>query len=221
MKALIILSLILLVLILFNMLRVGVFVSYVSDEAARLSLVLGPLHISILPKKKKKKKKEKKPKEKKEKEPKKKKVERVPIKNRITFEDITDVLHAIGQAIHRFRSKIVIHRFKFWFVSSHEDPYKTVKTYNQVNNALCILGTWTDPNLVIRKSDIKTATDFIVGKNYLDFELKMTIRIGQILVIGFILISKLLKVLFRFLRRSRKMNKLSEVLDPGKGVQIP
>ena len=220
MKALIILSLILLVLILFNMLRVGVFVSYVSDEAARLSLVLGPLHISILPKKKKKKK-EKKPKEKKEKEPKKKKVERVPIKNRITFEDITDVLHAIGQAIHRFRSKIVIHRFKFWFVSSHEDPYKTVKTYNHVNNALCILGTWTDPNLVIRKSDIKTATDFIVGKNYLDFELKMTIRIGQILVIGFILISKLLKVLFRFLRRSRKMNKLSEVLDPGKGVQIP
>ena len=160
-------------------------------------------------------------KEKKEKEPKKKKVERVPIKNRITFEDITDVLHAIGQAIHRFRSKIVIHRFKFWFVSSHEDPYKTVKTYNQVNNALCILGTWTDPNLVIRKSDIKTATDFIVGKNYLDFELKMTIRIGQILVIGFILITKLLKVLFRFLRRSRKMNKLSEVLDPGKGVQIP
>ena len=220
MKALIILSLILLVLIMFNMLRVGVFVSYVSDEATRLSLVLGPLHISILPKKKKKKK-EKKPKEKKEKEPKKKKVERVPIKNRITFEDITDVLHAIGQAIHRFRSKIVIHRFKFWFVSSHEDPYKTVKTYNQVNNALCILGTWTDPNLVIRKSDIKTATDFIVGKNYLDFELKMTIRIGQILVIGFILISKLLKVLFRFLRRSRKMNKLSEVLDPGKGVQIP
>ena len=220
MKALIILSLILLVLILFNMLRVGVFVSYVTDEAARLSLVLVPLHISILPKKKKKKK-EKKPKEKKEKEPKKKKVERVPIKNRITFEDITDVLHAIGQAIHRFRSKIVIHRFKFWFVSSHEDPYKTVKTYNQVNNALCILGTWTDPNLVIRKSDIKTATDFIVGKNYLDFELKMTIRIGQILVIGFILISKLLKVLFRFLRRSRKMNKLSEVLDPGKGVQIP
>ncbi|MBQ2565276.1 MAG: hypothetical protein II564_06795, partial [Oscillospiraceae bacterium] len=82
MKALIILSLILLVLILFNMLRVGVFVSYVTDEAARLSLVLGPLHISILPKKKKKKKKEKKPKEKKEKEPKKKKVERVPIKNR-------------------------------------------------------------------------------------------------------------------------------------------
>ena len=220
MTALIILSLILLVLILFNMLRVGVFVSYVTDEAARLSLVLGPLHISILPKKKKKKK-EKKPKEKKEKEPKKKKVERVPIKNRITFEDITDVLHAIGQAIHRFRSKIVIHRFKFWFVSSHEDPYKTVKTYNQVNNALCILGTWTDPNLVIRKSDIKTATDFIVGKNYLDFELKMTIRIGQILVIGFILITKLLKVLFRFLRRSRKMNKLSEVLDPGKGVQIP
>lgn len=220
MKALIILSLILLVLILFNMLRVGVFVSYVSDEATRLSLVLGPLHISILPKKKKKKK-EKKPKEKKEKEPKKKKVGRVPIKNRITFEDITDVLHAIGQAIHRFRSKIVIHRFKFWFVSSHEDPYKTVKTYNQVNNALCILGTWTDPNLVIRKSDIKTATDFIVGKNYLDFELKMTIRIGQILVIGFILITKLLKVLFRFLRRSRKMNKLSEVLDPGKGVQIP
>lgn len=220
MKALIILSLILLVLILFNMLRVGVFVSYVSDEAARLSLVLGPLHISILPKKKKKKK-EKKPKEKKEKEPKKKKVERVPIKNRITFEDIADVLRAIGQAIHRFRSKIVIHRFKFWFVSSHEDPYKTVKTYNQVNNALCILGTWTDPNLVIRKSDIKTATDFIVGKNYLDFELKMTIRIGQILVIGFILITKLLKVLFRFLRRSRKMNKLSEVLDPGKGVQIP
>ena len=220
MKALIILSLILLVLILFNMLRVGVFVSYVTDEAARLSLILSKLHISILPKKKKKKK-EKKPKEKKEKEPKKKKVERVPIKNRITFEDITDVLHAIGQAIHRFRSKIVIHRFKFWFVSSHEDPYKTVKTYNQVNNALCILGTWTDPNLVIRKSDIKTATDFIVGKNYLDFELKMTIRIGQILVIGFILITKLLKVLFRFLRRSRKMNKLSEVLDPGKGVQIP
>lgn len=220
MKALIILSLILLVLILFNMLRVGVFVSYVSDEAARLSLVLGPLHISILPKKKKTKK-EKKPKEKKEKEPKKKKVERVPIKNRITFEDITDVLRAIGQAIHRFRTKIVIHRFKFWFISSHEDPYKTVKTYNQVNNILCILGTWTDPNLVIRKSDIKTATDFIVGKNYLDFELKMTIRIGQILVIGFILITKLLKVLFRFLRRSRKMNKLSEVLDPGKGVQIP
>lgn len=220
MKAIVILSLILLALILFNMLRVGVFASYVSGEAARISLILGAVHIPILPKKKKKKK-DKRPKEKKEKEPKKKKPERVPITHKITFEDISDVLHAIGKAIHRFRSKIVIHRFKFWFISSNEDPYKTVKTYNQINNALCILGTWTDPNLVIRKSDIKTATDFNVGKNYLDFELKMTIRIGQIIAIGFILITKLLKVLFRFLRRSRKMNKLSEVLDPGKGVPIP
>ena len=174
MKAIVILSLILLALILFNMLRVGVFASYVSGEAARISLVLGAVHIPILPKKKKKKK-DKRPKEKKEKEPKKKKPERVPITHKITFEDISDVLHAIGKAIHRFRSKIVIHRFKFWFISS----------------------------------------------NYLDFELKMTIRIGQIIAIGFILITKLLKVLFRFLRRSRKMNKLSEVLDPGKGVPIP
>ena len=53
MKAIVILSLILLALILFNMLRVGVFASYVSGEAARISLVLGAVHIPILPKKKK------------------------------------------------------------------------------------------------------------------------------------------------------------------------
>lgn len=221
MKALIICGLILLVLVLFNMLRVGVSVSFVSDEVFNLSLVIGSVKIPILPKKKTKDRKKKKEKKEKEKSPKKKKPETVPVTRRITFDDIIDILQAVGSAIRRFRSKIVIHNFKFWFVSSNNDPYKTVQTYNRVNNVLCILGTWTDPNLIIRRSDIKTATDFNVEKNYIDLNLKMTIRIGQIIVIGFILVAKILKVLFRFLRRSRKMTKLAEVLDPGKGVQIP
>lgn len=217
MKAMFIILGILLFLILINSLRIGIHAAFVTEEPFYLSIVIGSFKIKIIPKKRKTKTKKKN--KEKSKKPKKSREDEIPLIKRITLDDISDLLTAISHAIRRFRKKIVIHNLKFWFISSSSDPYKTIQTYNLVNNIICILGTITDPNLIIKESDIQTATDYTVCKNYIDFDLIITIRIGQIMAIGGIFIFRMFKIALRFLKRSYKMKKTFQVMEYREGTK--
>lgn len=215
MKTAVIIAVILVAVLLIGLIRVGIDIIYISDERTEVSVVAGWLKFKILPKKKKAIKKVKK---KKAKDKKKKDEPQVSIIKAVSLDDILGLFNAVAKATKRFRKSLIIHRFKFWFVSSNEDPYKTVQTYNRVNYALCRIGSFTDPNIIIKESDIKTATDFNVGKNFIDSELKCTIGIGQLLAIGTAFAVSAIKILFRILKRYRTLKKNQSVRELKEGV---
>lgn len=215
MKAALIIAVIIVAIFLIGLIRVGVDFIHISDEKTEISVIVGLLKIKIFPRKKSKPKhvKEKKPKEKKKKDK-----PEVSIIKAVTLDDMGDLFKALSNVVKRFRKSIVVHRFKFWFVSSNEDPYSTISTYNKVNYLLCRLGSVTDPNIVIRDSDIRTATDYNVGKNYVDTEVKCTVGIGQLFVMGTSFLISALKIAIRIIKKYRILKKNQSVREVREGV---
>ena len=216
MKTAIIIAVIIVALFLIGLIRVGVDVIYISEEKTEISIIAGLLKIKLFPKKKTKQN-SKNPKKPKKEKPKKDKPA-VSIIKAVTLDDVINLMNALMRVIKRFRKSIVVHRFKFWFVSSNEDPYATISTYNKVNYVLCRIGSLTDPNIVIKKSDIRTATDFNVGKNYIDTELRCTVGVGQLLIMGTAFVVSAIKIGFRVLKRYKVLKKNQSVRELREGV---
>lgn len=214
MLALKIIGAIVLIITLINLIAVGVDVSYADGEAVVSAKVMGRL-IQIFPKParaEKKPGKEKKHKKKKESAAQEKpgdegKKSGPPIPMDFSKDEIVSLLKVSLRAAGRFRRKLCVDRFKFWFVSSDPDPYLTVKVYNYVNGAICTLGALAESSLRVKNSDIRTATDFAVGENFIEFGFAMSIRIGQIVGIGISAGFAAVKILIRHKRKQKKLLK--------------
>ena len=211
MLALKIIGAIILVIVLINLIPVGVDVKYENDEAAVSAKVCGRL-ILVYPKPPGKEKKEKKPKKKKaekkaEPESEKKAKPKPSIPKDFSREEITSLVKVVLKAAGRFRRKLCVDRFKFWFVSSDPDPYQTIMIYNYVNDAICSLGAAAEASLRIKKSDIRTAADFSVGEPFIEAGIALSIRIGQIIGIGLSAGIAVLRILSRHKKQLKKMQK--------------
>jgi len=209
----IILGIIILLLVIINLTSVGVDVSY--DEGFKLSAKLNWHKIQLIPpsgkKKPKKPKKEKpdkpQPEEEKKEEPKEEKPSKLKSLN-ITLDDILTLIRIVLNLIGSFKRKIKINNFKFWFVSSDKDPYFTIQVYNIVNDLLSVFCAATEYTNKVSKSDIRTATDFNVGKPYLLFDLSFSIRIGQVVSVGFHAGIAVLKLLLKKKKENKKKLKI-------------
>lgn len=215
MLALKIIGAIVLVIALINLIAVGVDVNYADGQARVCAKICGRL-IQIYPKppgKEKKAKKEKKHKKKKDtgeaekggEEKKEKKKRGLP--GGFSKEEITELVRVVFKAAGRFRRRLCVDRFKFWFVSSDPDPYATITTYNYVNDAVCTLGALADNAFRVKKRDIRTAADFSVGKPFIEVGLALSIRIGQIVRISLAAGTAALKILLRHKKQQKRLQK--------------
>jgi hypothetical protein len=215
--ALKIIGAIVLVIVLINLIAVGADVRYEDGEVRASAKVCGHL-FQIYPKppgKEKKPKKEKKKHGKKKAEEqkeeqegeKKKKKEKLSLPKDFSKEEILEIAKVGIHAAGSFRKKLSIDVFKLWFVSSDPDPYKTVMTYNYVNDAVCTLGILADRAFRVKKSDIRTATDFNVGTPFIEARLALSIRIGQIVHIGLAAGISALKIMRRHKKEHKKLPK--------------
>ena len=183
------LAIILAVLLLIALTPVGAAAEY-ADKSITLSAVAGLIRIRLLPRPEKKpgkKKKEKKPKNKKEKKPKPKKTgEKKPAaKKPGTVKLLMNLLPVAGKALNRFRKKLTINELTVWYLVASDDPYKTAMTFGAMNAGV-------DPVLMalgkifhIKKKDIRTSVSFETSEPLIYVRAKLTIRIWQILYIGF------------------------------------
>jgi len=216
MSSVVIIAAILLLLLLILLTTVGIDAAF-TDGVVSVSIYIDGFRKRIFTtdknlKKKKKKNSKKKDKNnfdhtKKKKKKKKDDEEKESLLKRLTISEIFDIIKIIFRTISKFRKKIVVKLFKFWFVSSYDDPYKTVKQYNLINTVFGFLGPVADQALLLKKTDVKTATDFDVGKPYYDARLVLYIRIGQILAIVFSAIFAFIKIIIRHNRKERRLNK--------------
>jgi hypothetical protein len=209
--ALIIIGAIVLVIFLINLIPVGVDLRYADDVLTVYAKADGKL-IQLVPKPEKKPKKEKKSKKEKKKkaeEPEEEKPKGDKLKKLaeggVTKEEIVSLLKVVLSAAGKFRRKLYVRTFKFWFVSSDPDPYTAVMTYNYVNDALCGLGTIADQSLRFGKCDVRTAVDFDVGVPFVEAQVAVTIRIGQIVGIGISAGIAALKIIRKRKKRIKKL----------------
>lgn len=203
----------------FNLIPVGVAVSLIDDKL-RLAAKADGLRIQLIPKppekekkpKKEKKKKEKKPKPPKEEKPVEEKQKGLPLG--LTLDDVFEIVKKVLQRLNRFKHQFVVDDFMLHFTASEADPYYTAMTYVYVNEALCILAPMCRRSFKVKKSDVSTDLDFMANRFRLDFALEMSIRIGQIVGLGFGIAFAALGVVLKARRRQKKEEKRLKKLPP-------
>ena len=167
-------------LTLLNLLRVGVSAGY-EAQAFSVSARVGPLTIPVWPRpsaeEPKKPKKEKPPKE--PKAPQEQGAEK-----KLDFDTILALAKLALKAAGSFRRKLTVELFRLVFVAGSSDPYETAMQSAYVQAALGGLRPLAERALHIQERDVQVGADFTADKPRIEARLTLTIRIGQIVVIG-------------------------------------
>lgn len=188
-----------LLLVAFNLLRVGVDAAY-EDGIVSLRLKAGPVHLTILPKKPKPEKPKKK----------KKKNEGAATgakKSRKRIVSLSEILHLARlalEAVGAFRRKLQVDLLRLHLRVGTEDPYNTAMTYAYLRAAIGGLAPLAERTLTIRERDVQLGADFSDPGVSGTARLILTIRIGQIVAIALVFLWKARSTLLEILKKNKK-----------------
>lgn len=161
-------------LILLSLLRVGVSAGY-EAQTASVSARVGPVTIPVWPRPPAAEK------------PKQEKAAKEPREGEQEQPDL-DTIFALAKlalkALGKFRRKLTVELFRLVFIAGASDPYDTAMQYAYVNAALGSLRPMAERAFHIKKRDVQVGTDFTADRPQIEVRLALTIRIGQIVVIG-------------------------------------
>ena len=202
------------ILILLGILPLGVSVNYDADGAV-VRVIAGPLKIKVfpLPKKEKKPKQEKKAKEvKQEKKPKAgkktpdpKQTEDAPEKKK-SGGPITDFLPLVGvvlKFLDGFRRKLRVNVLDLKIVMAADDPCDLALNYGKAWAAVGNLMPQLERVFVIQKRNIDVECDFTADKTLVNARLDLTITLGRILGLVFVLIGRAVVTLIKILLKRK------------------
>ena len=174
------------ILVLLAITPVGVHARYNSDGIL-LRAIVGPVKITLLPRKKKETKREstEKPvKPKKEKVPKQKKKPDEPADNQEKGGSVTDflpLLQLVFDFLGEFRRKLRVNRLELKLVLAGGDPCNLAVNYGKAWAAVGNLMPQLERFFVIRKRDVEVECDFTAGQTLIIARLDLTITIGRLL----------------------------------------
>ena len=174
------------ILVLLAITPVGVHARYNSDGIL-LRAIVGPVKITLLPRKKKEKKREstEKPvKPKKEKVPKQKKKPDKPADNQEKGGSVTDflpLLQLVFDFLGEFRRKLRVNRLELKLVLAGGDPCNLAVNYGKAWAAVGNLMPQLERFFVISKRDGEVECDFTAGQTLIIARLDLTITIGRLL----------------------------------------
>ena len=215
MVALIIIGVLALIITAILLIPVGVDLGYEGGEFHLAAKINGFL-LQLFPKpardeskkpKEKKEKKEKKQKKKKEPKPEKEGKEKPKRKLNFSRDEILGLVKAALKGVGRFGRKLKVNRFHLNYVAAGDDPYNTAMSFAYVNAALSSLAPICARRFTVKDCEVRTDIDFLAEAMTLDLGLALTIRIGQILGVGFSVGFGALKILIRNKLRLRKERK--------------
>ena len=195
---------ILTVMILLAMLRFGVNAEYGSGGLT-VKVKVGPLLISIIPRKKKKpsravrtgdkrkaKKHRKKRKKKKDDSEDKKKDEESEVRKPGGLDGLKRVLPPITKALGRFRRRFLIKQLTVIFTAAGTDASATASMYGNINAAIGILDPILTNNLRIKHRDFRARVDFMAQKSTVYVKAVMSLALWEVMYIALALLPMLL-----------------------------
>ena len=200
------------------LLKVGVDAQY-DGETLFLRVLAGPIRLTLLPRRKKpkkeNKKKEKPPKEAVKEEREKKKISLPPLPTLLKLAKL--VLEAVGA----FRRKLSVDLLRLHLRVGTDDPYRTAMTYAYARAGLDGLYPLAARALTIRERDVRLNADFVSGETTAQGQLKLTIRIGQIVGIALVLVWKALWVLLRQPKKAKRKKQTAEAQPAPEERTVP
>lgn len=183
MKVLLILVIIAAVLLLISLIRIGVQVVYV-PSGLTLRLKLGPVRLTLLPRKK-------------EKKPKKKKKEAAPAEKHKgdMLGQVRRVLPLVTEAAGRLRRKIRLDRIYLDVTAAASDPASAALAFGGANAAVGMIWPLVEQNFNVKDRRIRTRVDFDSVRPAVSLDAAATLTIGQAAALALWLAPKLPQVL--------------------------
>lgn len=174
MKVLLVLALIAAVLVLISLIRIGIQVIYV-PSGLMLRLKLGPVRMTLLPRKEKKQSKKKK------KEPQNAAAEEG---KRDMLGQIRRGLPLIAEAAGRLKRKVRLDRIYLDVTAAASDPASAALAFGGVNAAVGMIWPLVEQNFNVRDRRIRTRVDFEAARPAVSLDAAATLTIGQAVVLA-------------------------------------
>lgn len=184
MKVLLILLLIAAALVLISLIRIGVQVVYV-PSGLTLRLKLGPVRLTLLPRKKAKKKK---------KEKKKKAAPSEKHKGDMLGQ-VRRVLPLVTEAAGRLRRKVRLDRIYLDVTAAASDPASAALAFGGANAAVGMIWPLVEQNFNVKDRRIRTRVDFEAVRPTVSLDAAATLTIGQAVALALWLAPRLPRVL--------------------------
>ena len=182
MKVLIILALVAAVLVLISLIRLGVQVIYV-PSGLTVKVKVGPVRVTVLPRRKKRPKQERKEKEKEKGQP-----ER---SGGDVLGQIRRALPLIAEAAGRLRRKVQLDRIYLDVTAAAPDPASAALAFGGVNAAIGMIWPLVEQNFNVVDRRIRTQVDFEASHPAASLDAAATLTIGQALALAVWLAPKL------------------------------
>lgn len=183
MKVLIILALVAAVLVLISLIRLGVQVIYV-PSGLTVKVKVGPVRVTVLPRRKKKRPKQ----ERKEKEKEKGQPER---SGGDVLGQIRRALPLISEAAGRLRRKVRLDRIYLDVTAAAPDPASAALAFGGVNAAIGMIWPLVEQNFNVVDRRIRTQVDFEASHPAASLDAAATLTIGQAMALAVWLAPKL------------------------------
>lgn len=201
MKFWIIVGAVLLLLWLFSLLRVGVQVRY-GPDGFFLAALVGLHAVQILPARPQKK--EKKPRKKKQKPAQKPKGKNLGFKKE-SLSLVRRALPLLTESAGRFRRKIRIDEIEMdLLLAGAEDPAGAGFGYGGVNAAINALWPQVERAFYVKRYALRTNVDFQLQKSVVKLSARLTMTIGQCVVLGVTLGYKAIKLYLTYRREQKQ-----------------
>lgn len=169
-------------------------------EGLTLKLVIGPLYLTLVPRKKKRKKKPKK-------KPKEKKKSTKPKEQRLgtdaqkpkggKLSDLMDYLPWIFELIGHFRRRLLMRKLTLLVNLAGDDPCDLALLYGKANGALGVVIPLLEKSFRIRKRDIQVYCDFLAEKTEIYLDLDIVACPARLLVLSLRYGYKFLKIIWK------------------------
>ena len=195
MTVLLVLGCIALALFLVSLIRVGVWASY-AQKTFTLRLLVGPVKVTLFPRKAKKGKR--KPKQQKAKKPAKEKQPKGPEEPRGEPDIpafLKELLPVALEAAGRLRRKIRIDEFDLAVKVASHDPAKAAIQYGRLSGAAGMLWPLVEQNFKVKDWRIRIWVDFTTARPEASLKLAASLTVGQALSWGLWTAVRLLPIL--------------------------
>ena len=114
-----------------------------------------------------------------------------------TFDEIMTLLKKVLNGFGILGKKFRVDRFLLDYTAAGDDPYQTAVVFGNINAALNILAPICAQRFDVNDLYVHTDVDFTSEKTVLDFGIALTIRIGAIFRMVFVILFGALGVLIR------------------------
>ena len=145
-----------------------------------LALKIGPISVTLAPRKKRKDKKNRREKpEKKAKPPKEPKP-----KEKISFAEIMELIRLALKALERLRRQICIEYLRIRIIIASSDPFSTATQFGAASAAMGTLRNTIYSSFKVKESDIYVGSDFLASKIEADIWITVTMNLLQLLYVA-------------------------------------